>query len=47
MESLARDKHDSLLGPLKCYKENEVLLIYPQGLYSQHFIFVYNYKEAQ
>ncbi len=39
MERLAKDKHSSLLGSFLSYKENEMLQICLQGLYSQNLIF--------
>jgi hypothetical protein len=39
MERLAKDKQSNLCGPFESYKENEVLLIWYQEPYSQHFIF--------
>jgi hypothetical protein len=38
IERLAKDNHDSLMGPFVSYKENELLWIWPLGSHSQHFI---------
>jgi hypothetical protein len=47
LERLARDKHSSLLGPFVSYEENEVLWIWLQVSYSQHFIFLVTYHWTQ
>jgi hypothetical protein len=40
-------EHSSVLGPFISYKENEVLWILPQELYSQLFMFFITYEWAQ
>ncbi len=43
LESLARDKYSSLLGPFVSYEENDVLWKFLLGLYSQNFFFFVTY----
>jgi hypothetical protein len=44
LETLARDKRSSLLGPLVNNEENEVLSIHNQDTYSEYFIFFITYE---
>ncbi len=46
-EKLASDKPSSLLDPFISYEENEVLEIWTQVSYSQHFIFFVTYEYAK
>ncbi len=47
LKRLGSNKHSSLFGTVISYDENEVLWIWPLGLYSQHFTFFVTYKCAQ
>ncbi len=47
LERLATDKYTTLLDPFVSYEENEVLWIWPQGLYSQPFILFLTYEWDQ
>jgi hypothetical protein len=47
MERLDSEKQSSLLCPFIGYKEIEVLSIWLQGPYSQHYIFFATYKWTQ
>jgi hypothetical protein len=46
METLASDKHSSLLDPFLSYEEMEVLWIRLQGPYPQQSIFFITYEFA-
>ncbi len=47
VERIARDKHNSLLGPFVSYKENKILQMQPIESYSQNSNVFQAYKWAE
>ncbi len=47
LERLAKEKYSNLVGPFVSYEENDVLQMWHQGRYSQHFNLILTYEWDQ